>query len=71
MKIKLFLTSSLLVLGVWLAAAYVHTVDISSYVTEDNTQLQANLPTSETPTVESFTDQEEEPKLQATLAGQP
>lgn len=31
MKIKLFLTSSLLLLGVWLAAAYNHTVDISSY----------------------------------------
>ena len=31
MKIKLFLTSSLLLLGVWLAAAYNHTVDLSSY----------------------------------------
>ena len=31
MKIKLFLSSSLLLLGVWLAAAYNHTVDLSSY----------------------------------------
>ena len=31
MKIKLFLTSSLLLLGVWLAVAYNHSVDLSSY----------------------------------------
>lgn len=33
MKIKLFLTSSLLLLGVWLAAAYNHSVDLTSYRT--------------------------------------
>ena len=31
MKIKLFLSSSLLLLGVWLAVAYNHSVDLTSY----------------------------------------
>lgn len=31
MKIKLFISSSLGLAGVWLAAAYLHTVDLSSY----------------------------------------
>lgn len=31
MKIKLFLSSSLTLLGLWLVAAYMHTVDMDSY----------------------------------------
>jgi hypothetical protein len=31
MKIKLFLSASLAVLGLWLAAAFLHTVDVASY----------------------------------------
>lgn len=39
MKIKLFLTSSLLLLGVWLAAAYNHTVDLSTYSRPSTTEF--------------------------------
>lgn len=31
MKVKLFITTSLGLAGLWLAAAYLHTVDLASY----------------------------------------
>lgn len=36
MKVKLFVYSSLGLLGVWLAAAYMHNVDLSSYQPQDD-----------------------------------
>ncbi|MGJ8671346.1 hypothetical protein [Rubritalea sp.] len=36
MKIKLFLSASLAVLGLWLAAAFLHTVDVASYHTQSS-----------------------------------
>ncbi len=51
MKIKLFLTSSLLLLGVWLAAAYNHTVDLSSYHSSPTAKaLHASIEAADTET---------------------
>ena len=66
MKIKLFLISSLLVLGVWLAAAYNHTVDVSSY---HSTQASKSLLASVEAVEEEVTPQEE-PEIEAVLVTQ-
>jgi hypothetical protein len=66
MKIKLFLTSSLLVLGVWLAAAYNHTVDVSSYHSNPASKsLQASIEA-----VDEKVTQQDEPEVEAVLATQ-
>jgi len=66
MKIKLFLISSLLVLGVWLAAAYNHTVDVSSYRSNPASKtLQASIES-----VDEEVTQQEEPEVKAVFATQ-
>ena len=44
MKIKLFLSGSLAALGLWLAAAYLHTVDMASYQPNTPQAAQLNAP---------------------------
>ncbi|MFC5051238.1 hypothetical protein ACFPK9_11535 [Rubritalea spongiae] len=43
MKIKLFLSASLATLGIWLAAAYFHTIDVASYQSHESTPETAQL----------------------------
>ena len=60
MKIKLFLSASLAALGLWLAAAFLHTVDVASYQGESSQQLaevehleEKSLPLNETEKADS------------------
>lgn len=49
MKVKLFISTSLGLAGLWLAAAYLHTVDISTYtpVATETVQLETEPTTPE------------------------
>lgn len=58
MKIKLFLSSSLLLLGVWLAAAYNHTVDLSSY-SSPRANVVAPVQVNAEPTLSPEIDQDQ------------
>lgn len=48
MKIRLFLTSSLSLLGLWLAVAYMHQTDIESY-SQSGFELEASTAEVEAP----------------------
>lgn len=65
MKIKLFLTTSLSFLGLWLVAAYLHTSDLESY-TQSGYDLE---PASATVEINTEADQEDQqPEFQALTA---
>lgn len=51
MKIKLFLSASLAAIGLWLAAAFLHTVDVASYQGQASPVQAAQLETEENPTL--------------------